>query len=59
MIAGCIAQHPNDWKRAVIAAVWLHGRCGELAAERLGEQATLATDLLDSLPRAIDEIRPV
>ncbi len=59
MIAGCIAQHPKDWRRAVVAAVWLHGRCGELAAERLGEQCTLATDLLDSLPRAIDEIRPV
>jgi NAD(P)H-hydrate epimerase len=59
MIAGCIAQHPSDWKRAVIATVWLHGRCGELAAERLGEEATLATDLLDSLPSAIDEIRPV
>jgi len=59
MIAGAIAQHPKEWKRAVVAAVWLHGRCGELAAERLGEECTLATDLLDSLPRAIDEIRPV
>ncbi|MFL6417696.1 MAG: NAD(P)H-hydrate dehydratase [Bryobacteraceae bacterium] len=59
MIAGVIAQHPKDWKRAVVAAVWLHGRCGELAAERMGEQCVLATDLLDSLPRAIDEIRPV
>ena len=59
MIAGAVAQHPKEWKRAVVAAVWLHGRCGELAAERLGEESTLATDLLDSLPRAIDEIRPV
>ncbi len=59
MVAGAIAQHPKDWKRAVVAAVWLHGRCGELAAERLGEECTLATDLLDSLPRAMDEIRPV
>jgi NAD(P)H-hydrate epimerase len=59
MIAGAIAQHPKEWRRAVIAAVWLHGRCGELAAERLGEECTLATDLLDSLPRVINEIRPV
>jgi hydroxyethylthiazole kinase-like uncharacterized protein yjeF len=59
MIAGAIAQNPKDWKRAVVAAVWLHGRCGELAAGRLGEQCTLATDLLDNLPQAIDEIRPV
>ena len=47
MTAGMVAQHPNDWKRAVCAAVWLHGRCGEIAAKQLGEEATLATDLLD------------
>lgn len=58
MVAGMVAQHVKDWKRAVVAAVWLHGRCGELAADRLGQEATLATDLLDSLPQAIDELRP-
>jgi len=64
MIAGLLAQHPpspedpDTWKRAVVAAVWLHGRCGELAARRLGEQGTLALDLLDSLPEAMDELRP-
>ncbi len=63
MIAGLIGQHPpsgddpNTWKRAVVAAVWLHGRCGELAAECLGEQSTLALDLLDFLPEAIDDLR--
>jgi NAD(P)H-hydrate epimerase len=63
MIAGLVAQHPpgeknpNEWKRAVTAAVWLHGRCGELAAQRLGEEATLALDLLDSLPQAISELQ--
>jgi NAD(P)H-hydrate epimerase len=58
MIAGTVAQHPNDWKLAVCAAVWLHGRCGELAARSLGEQATLATDLLTYLPEAMNELRP-
>jgi NAD(P)H-hydrate epimerase len=58
MIAGLLGQHPKDWKRAVIAAVWLHGRCGELAGQHWGEQATLATDLLDFLPKAMDELRP-
>ncbi len=63
MIAGLVAQHPptekdpNGWKRAVIAAVWLHGRCGELAAQRLGEESTLALDLLDSLPEAMNQLR--
>ena len=63
MIAGLVAQHPptsenkDTWKRAVVAAVWLHGRCGELAAGRLGEESTLALDLLDSLPKAIRQLR--
>jgi ADP-dependent NAD(P)H-hydrate dehydratase / NAD(P)H-hydrate epimerase len=63
MIAGMIAQHPpasgqNAWRHALVAAVWLHGRCGELAGEHWGEQATLATDLLNFLPEAMNEIRP-
>ena len=58
MIAGLIGQHTKDWKRAVMAAVWLHGRCGELAGEHWGEEATLATDLLDFLPKAMNELRP-
>ena len=61
MIAGLLAQHPpakeDTWKRAVVAAVWLHGRCGELAAKRLGEESTLALDLLDSLPEAIHQLQ--
>jgi len=58
MTAGLAAQHPKDWKRAVCAAVWLHGRCGELAALALGEESTLATDLLTYLPEAMNELRP-
>lgn len=58
MIAGIVGQHPGDWRRAVVAAVWLHGRCGELAGEQWGEQAALATDLLDFLPKAMNELRP-
>ncbi len=58
MVAGMIAQHPKDWKQAVVAAVWLHGRCGELAGEKWGEEAALATDLLDFLPKAMNELRP-
>lgn len=57
MIGGLMAQFPNDWKRAVAAAVWLHGRAGELAAEELGEQSVIATDLLHYLPAAIAECR--
>jgi NAD(P)H-hydrate epimerase len=58
MTAGMVAQHPKDWKRAVCAAVWLHGRCGEIAAQNLGEECTLAADLLTYLPEAMNELRP-
>ena len=57
MIAGIVGQHTGEWKRAVIAAVWLHGRCGELACAHWGEEAVLATDLLDYLPEAMNELR--
>jgi len=58
VIAGLVAQHPRDWKRAVVAAVWLHGRAGELAGAHWGEESTLATDLFDYLPKAMNELRP-
>jgi NAD(P)H-hydrate epimerase len=59
IVAGMVAQHPQDWKRAVVAAVWLHGRAGELAGAHWGEESTLATDLLPYLPEAMNEVRPV
>jgi len=55
MIAGMVAQHPDDIVTAVRAAVWLHGRCGELGAEERTEFCLLASELLDYLPRAIRE----
>ncbi len=56
MISGMVAQFPNQIETAVRAAVWLHGRSGELGAEELTEQCLIATDLLRFLPRAIQEI---
>ncbi|HYK60325.1 MAG TPA: NAD(P)H-hydrate dehydratase [Bryobacteraceae bacterium] len=56
MIAGMVAQFPSRIGDAVRAAVWLHGRSGELGAEELTEQCVVATDLLRHLPRAIREV---
>ena len=58
IIAGLLAQHTQDWRRAVVAAVWLHGRAGELAGAHWGEESTLATDILTDLPEAMNELRP-
>lgn len=56
MIAGLIAQFPQEIDAAVRAAVWLHGRAGQIGAEELTEQCLIATDLLHYLPKAIREI---
>jgi hydroxyethylthiazole kinase-like uncharacterized protein yjeF len=55
LTAGLIAQFPKQIGLAVRAAVWLHGRAGELAAKELTERCVLATDLLHYLPGAIRE----
>ncbi|MFI5112806.1 MAG: NAD(P)H-hydrate dehydratase [Terriglobales bacterium] len=47
LIAGMIAQFPNDLVRAVCAAVWLHGYAGDVVASYSSEQALTATDLLE------------
>jgi ADP-dependent NAD(P)H-hydrate dehydratase / NAD(P)H-hydrate epimerase len=53
LIAGFVAQFPDDIATAVRAAVWLHGRAGEIGAEELTDKCLLATELLHFLPRAI------
>ncbi|MDZ4800322.1 MAG: NAD(P)H-hydrate dehydratase, partial [Bryobacteraceae bacterium] len=55
MIAGLVAQ--QDSLASVLAAVWLHGRAGEIGAKHLGEQCLLATDLLTYLPEAMSDAR--
>jgi NAD(P)H-hydrate epimerase len=56
MIAGMIAQFPNDSERAILAAVWLHGRAGEIGAKEIGEKAFIATDVLRFLPEAMRDV---
>jgi len=52
MTAGILAQMPNDAARAAVAAVYLHGLAGDVAAETIGEHSLVATDLLTGLPEA-------
>jgi hydroxyethylthiazole kinase-like uncharacterized protein yjeF len=55
LIAGFMAQFPDDLANAVAAAVYLHGLAGQIGAEELGEKPLIATDLLLYLPAAIDD----
>jgi hydroxyethylthiazole kinase-like uncharacterized protein yjeF len=59
LITGLLAQHPHEIGAVLRAAVWLHGRAGELAAQALGELCVIAGDLLRFLPEAIRESAPV
>ncbi len=52
IIAACIAQKPNDAKRAVEAAVYLHGLAGDFAAHDADEHTVLATDTVAHLSSA-------
>jgi NAD(P)H-hydrate epimerase len=55
LLAGLVAQAPQEAQTAVAAAVYLHGRTGELGAAALGERPLIATDLLEFLPEAMEE----
>lgn len=54
VIAAMLGQLP--FERAVVTGCWLHARAGDLAAERLGEYALAASDVIDCLPQAETEI---
>ena len=47
VVAGLLAQGLSVWQAAV-AGVYLHGRAGDLAAEK-GERGMMAGDLLEPL----------
>lgn len=53
MISGFLAQFPKEPELAIAAAVWLHGRAGQIGADQIGEQPFVATDLLRMLPEAM------
>ena len=52
IIAGLLAQHPDEPARAVEAAVCLHGLAADLAVRRGDEHTLLATDCVHYLAQA-------
>ncbi|HLG96223.1 MAG TPA: NAD(P)H-hydrate dehydratase [Bryobacteraceae bacterium] len=56
LIAGLLAQFPDQIDAATLSAVWLHGRAGQLGAAELGEKPLIATDLFRFLPEAMREV---
>jgi ADP-dependent NAD(P)H-hydrate dehydratase / NAD(P)H-hydrate epimerase len=58
MIAGMLAQHPEEPRLAVIAAVYLQGLAAQLGVKRWTDRCLLATDLFEFLPEAIRVCAP-
>ncbi len=57
LVAGLLAQFPHHPVGEVAtAAVYLHGRAGDLAAEKMGQHSMLAGDLLEEIPQAYQEL---
>ncbi|HZN11492.1 MAG TPA: NAD(P)H-hydrate dehydratase, partial [Blastocatellia bacterium] len=52
LTAGLLAQRPGEPLRAVVAAVYLHGLAGEMAAATLGQRALIASDITGHLGAA-------
>jgi ADP-dependent NAD(P)H-hydrate dehydratase / NAD(P)H-hydrate epimerase len=57
MVAGMMAQNPQQVLGAVTSAVYLHGLAGDVACEMMGEQSLVATDLVRALPEAFRRAR--
>jgi NAD(P)H-hydrate epimerase len=53
MIAGLLAQRPQTPLEAVIAAVYLHGLAGDMAASKLGQRSLIASSITDHIAEAI------
>jgi NAD(P)H-hydrate epimerase len=56
LIAGLLGQGVGPGLAAQ-AGAYVHGLAGDLAAERLGQEAMLAGDLLESVPAAIRQVK--
>jgi NAD(P)H-hydrate epimerase len=52
ILGALLARGCEPWVAAT-AAVYVHGRAGDVAAARLGQESLLAGDVIDALPEAI------
>lgn len=52
LMGAFLAQRRERFEEAVLAAVYLHGLAGDLAAQELTQQAMNAGDLLNFIPKA-------
>jgi NAD(P)H-hydrate epimerase len=56
LLSGLLAQRTTDALGATIAAVYLHGLAGDLAANKLGQRPLIASDIIAHLSEAILQV---
>ena len=58
ILAGLTAQFGiSDWQRVLSLGIYLHGLAGDRAAEELGQEGMVATDLIRNLPSAFQRLK--
>jgi hydroxyethylthiazole kinase-like uncharacterized protein yjeF len=57
IVAGMLAQNPQREFEAVLAAVYLHGLAGDISRQEIGEHSLVATDLVKTLPMALQRVQ--
>jgi NAD(P)H-hydrate epimerase len=53
LAAGFLAQRPQEPLQATIAAVFIHGLAGDIAANKLGMRSLIASDIIENLSEAV------
>ncbi len=56
LLAGLLAQRSQAPLEATLAAVYLHGLAGDIAASKLGQRSLIASDLIANLSEAILQV---
>ena len=59
IIGGILAQNTEgklDMLQAASLGVYVHGLCGDAAAQKLGEYSVIASDIVTNLPDVLKEI---
>jgi NAD(P)H-hydrate epimerase len=52
-ILGTLLAQQMDRFEAACAAVWIHGKAGEIVGSRLGRRSVLAMDVINALPETL------
>lgn len=56
ILAGLLGQKLSPWE-ATRLGVYLHGLAGDVAAEKFGQESMIASDLVASIPAAMQQLR--